>query len=353
MRRVRTIALWCLGFTGALLGSLDRTVWAEESSVVTDADLAAEAPPRPDSLVRHWLVRTYGLGDPGAHVADLQQLDVQSLAGDQWRLSSATELAESTRERTTVIYIHGNRGSDGEAIERGMRIGAILAARDGCPPLQMVIWSWPSAKVQRGRRDFLIKAERADTEAWYLSALLDQLPVGVDVGLIGYSYGARVVTGALHWVSGGEFEGRTLSGLDGNSLGLPADRLLEQPPGSLTERHRGRYRVALLAPAIHHDWLATHGCHRDAFQSTDRMLLLFNTCDPALRWYRFAFRCEKPEAVGRWGLPANWIGPWEDRLEQWDVAPVVGKTHDEDAYLGASWITGRIGDTLLGAPSAD
>jgi hypothetical protein len=347
------MTLWCLCFASAgwVLG--DRSGSAEEPPVVVAEEMAAHSPQPDASPVRHWLVRTHGLGDPGAHVADLQQLDVQLLAGDQWQLSTATQLAESTRERTTVIYIHGNRGSDGEAIERGMRIGATLAARDGCPPLQMVIWSWPSAQVQRGRRDFLIKAERADTEAWYLSALLDQFPVGVDVGLIGYSYGARVVTGAMHWIAGGEFEGRTFASLAGPSLPLESNPLLVSTAAQSPERHVGRYRIALLAPAIHQDWLATHGCHREAFRSTARLLLLYNTCDPALRWYRFVYRCEKPEAVGKWGLPSDWLGPWSDRVDQWDVAPVIGKTHDEDAYLGAAWITGQIGDTLLGLPAAD
>jgi len=277
---------------------------------------------------QYWLVRTYGLGDPGVAAADLAQLDVQRWEADQWSVSSVTDLAATTADCLTVVYVHGNRGDDASAIEHGRRIGAHLAEQPGGRPFQVLIWSWPSAQTQRGRKDFRAKAERTDTEAWYLGTLLDRFDARAEVALIGYSYGARVITGALHWRAGGEYEGRTL------------------PPRE-PEQTLARYRVALLAPALHQDWLATAGTHGDALRVTQRMLIFYNPCDPALRWYRFVYRCEKPEALGRWGIADHWLGDGSERVEQWDVSPVIGRTHDEDAYLGSLWITERLGETLL------
>ena len=287
---------------------------------------AARAAENDLSQPRFWLVRTYGLGDPGQAEADVRRLDIQQLRDSRWSRATVDELAAATAERTTVVYVHGNRGSDELAITRGTRLGAVLAARADSPPLQIVIWSWPSGQVLRGRRDFVFKAERTDTEAWYLAALLRRFEPEAKVSLLGYSYGARVVTGALHWRAGGRFEGRDL-------------------PGDLTT---SRYRVALLAPAVNVDWVAADGSHGELWAVTDRLLLLYNPCDPALRWYRLLYRQQRTAPLGRHGVADAWLGDGAARVEQWNVSSAIGRTHDENAFLDSPWIADQIGDALLG-----
>lgn len=323
MRVDRRLVVLCVGMAWSCAGG---AVFVER--VAAETRPVTEAVPAVDSSVRYWLVRTYGLGDPGTQVADVQHLDIQRLAGDRWEISTPEQLAVAASERRTVVYVHGNRSDDASAIARGMTIGAQLSARADAPPLQVLIWSWPSGQVQRGRKDFRAKSERTDTEAWYLGALLRQFSPHAEVSFLGYSYGARVVTGALHWKAGGEFEARTLSA--GGDAGA-----------------NSKYRVALLAPAVHWDWIAIDGTHGAALSVTERMLVLYNPCDPALRWYRFVYRCERPDPLGRYGIGDDWLGEASARVDQWNVSPVIGKTHDEDAYLTSSWIFGQIGTTLL------
>ncbi len=320
-------AKW-LKLPAVLLALVAATFVSGRSSFANDEPTPA-ATSASETAVRLWLVRTYGLGDPGDQVADLQQLDVQRLEADQWRSESARSLVDSASERTTIVYVHGNRGNDGDAIARGKRLGQILAARPEAPPLQVVIWSWPSGRAFRGRFDFVFKAERTDTEAWYLAALLRQFPPRANVGMLGYSYGGRVITGAMHWHAGGTFEGRS----------LPTTTTAPRP-----------YRVALLAPAVHVNWLASEGTHGEAWQVADRLLLFFNPCDPALRWYKFLYRGQRPTALGHFGISESWLGESATRIEQWDVSPTIGRSHDEDDYLYSPWISDQIGQFLLPTP---
>ncbi|MFO0902697.1 MAG: alpha/beta hydrolase [Pirellulales bacterium] len=279
----------------------------------------------PSPAPRYWLVRTYGLSDPGADATALQHLDIQRLHDSRWIPESLEALASATTERSTIVYVHGNRGSDAEAIAQGTRLGAVLAARPDARPLQIIIWSWPSGQILRGRRDFVFKAERTDTEAWYLAALLRQFAPQTEISLLGYSYGARVVTGALHWRAGGQFDGRALPGGEAGA----------------------RYRVALLAPAVNVDWLAPEGCHGDLWSATDRMLVLYNPCDPALRWYKFLYRRQRPTPLGLYGIDDAWLGEAAEQMDQWDVSTAIGRTHDENAYFDSPWIADQIGSTLL------
>ena len=73
--------------------------------------------------------------------------------------------------------------------------------------LRFVIWSWPSDKIKGPLNDIRTKAWRTDTDGYYLGWFLQRMHPQSDIGLIGFSYGARIVSGALHVLAGGELDG--------------------------------------------------------------------------------------------------------------------------------------------------
>lgn len=278
-----------------------------------------------------WRIRTHDLEDPGPEVR-IDSLDIQRSANGDWQVASADALRREAALRTTLIYVHGNRGADALAVARGAELAKQLAARPATDPFQLVIWSWPSAKTFRGRRDFLHKSERTDTEAWYLAGLLRSFPPEAKVSLLGYSYGARVVTGAAHWLAGGRFE----------------DRELPHRGASLDDsRKTPRLRVVLAAPAMHWHWLGADSVHNRALDAIDRLTILYNPSDPALRWFKLIYPCERPQALGRVGISAELLGAAAARVEQWNVEPVVGRVHDEELILRSAEIIELVGAALL------
>jgi hypothetical protein len=307
----------------------------------------------PLSGVEHiWRIRTHALDDPGPRVrTDL--LDIQRAEDGEWRAASADELRRAAGLRHTLIYVHGNRGADALAVARGTELARRLAARPGADPFQLVIWSWPSAKIFRGRRDFLHKSERTDTEAWYLAGLLQTFPAEARVSIVGYSYGARVVTGAAHWLAGGRFEDRELPQRDARSSALwkPPQAAAQSPaqgpaPQSLLESPP-RLRVVLAAPAMHWHWLGENSVQDRALEAIDRLTILYNPSDPALRWFKLVYPCERPQALGRVGIDDQRLGAAAARVEQWNIVSAVGRNHDEELLLRSSAVIDIIGTALM------
>ncbi|MEY4177355.1 MAG: hypothetical protein RLY70_929, partial [Planctomycetota bacterium] len=283
---------------------------------------------------RVWRIRTHELEDPGAQLRT-DSLDIQRSEHDEWLSASIDELLREAALRRTLIYVHGNRGADAQAVARGAELARQLAARPGAPPFQVVIWSWPSAKTLRGRRDFLHKSERTDTEAWYLAGLLQRFPSDANVSILGFSYGARVVTGAAQWLAGGRFEDRELP-------------ILRTPNGD--PRTSVRLRVALAAPAMHWHWIGQDSLHNRALEVIDRMTILYNPSDPALRWFKLIYPCERPQALGRVGISDERLGAAATRVDQWNIEPAVGRAHDEELILRSPTVIELIGGALMDSP---
>lgn len=233
---------------------------------------------------------------------------------DNWTKVPAREFFDSDSSQVvTLLYVHGNRIDSRRAVDLGWyAYDAIVADGDDPQPVRFVIWTWPSTRIQGDQlNDLRFKAARTDAEAYYLGWVLTQIRDDVPVSLMGFSYGARVITGALHMAAGGWLDGERL------------------PTQSLGPR---RFRSVLLAGALHNYWL-TPGCyHGDALNVTDRMLILANSRDDVLRRYHWVFRRGKPKALGVNGLA------WYDEtglVAEYDCCPCVGETHSSLLYLDA------------------
>lgn len=288
-----------------------------------------------DSL---WLVRSRDIFTCDSHEVPASALGVQQYRDQQWHASDMDQLRTTAEQAMTVVYVHGNRADESSAITRGSVVYRLLADSPGAPALNLIVWSWPSDKIRGPMRDFRTKAARTDDEAWYLARMLEQLGPRSQVNLTGYSYGARIITGATNLVGGGDLYGRRLADAEGNAA--PS---LDAIP---------RYRVVLLAAALHNDWLIEGHFHGQSLDVVERMVVLFNPCDPALKRYDRVFPEGRPLALGAYGVADSALGANAERVEQWNVSAIIGRTHDEWAYLNAPWVAERLRAGLLPPTSA-
>ncbi len=223
-----------------------------------------------------------------------------------------------------VIYAHGNRFTQNEAIERAWYVYRnISRSRKTGVRIRFILFSWPSAQQGILLNDARIKAERTDAQGLYLAWLLRQTieaPSGLT--LIGYSFGGRVITGALHALAGGSLGGRRLPGEHLTGYGA---------------------RVGLIAAAIDHEWLEYNEYHGLATKNMDHMTLMYNPRDTVLRKYWLLDPATISRALGA-------VGPMKfARRSDGSPLPVisincsrtVGRQHDELDYFSADCRAGR------------
>jgi esterase/lipase superfamily enzyme len=218
----------------------------------------------------------------------------------------------------TVVFVHGNRTDADDAVAMGMHVYQAIRSETCGRPFRYVIWSWPADRVyRRVRPDAQLKAAYGDAEGCYLADWLANLQSDVKVSLIGYSFGPRVICGALQILSGGDVSGR--------KLGQDAHR-------TWNARKRKPIRAVLLATADDFDSLGPDGRHGQALSLLDKALITRNGCDHALRFYDRLYGRGGPDATGL-------VGPSGiDNMEKVsivDVSGSVGKSHDYRCYCSA------------------
>lgn len=260
-----------------------------------------------------WVISSRHLGWPCEEVTAQPHLKYWRWDCDKhnWRKQSSAKFFETDSAAVvTFFYVHGNRVDSWQAIDLGWyTYDSIVTQGDDPRPVRYVIWSWPSTQIQGQLKDLRHKAARTDAEGYYLGWVLAQIRGDVPVSLMGFSFGARVITGSMHVAAGGE--------LSGEQLGPFADRPRQ-------------VRCVLMAGALHNYWLSPDCYHGQATHCNERMLILANSCDKILKRYPWLFHGEDPVALGVSG------SAWDDqtgRIAQIDCAPAVGETHDSLKYL--------------------
>jgi hypothetical protein len=213
------------------------------------------------------------------------------------------------------VYVHGNRIEWSEAFRMGMQAYRSLArSEQDAAPMRFVIWSWPSSQICGPLRDVRVKAARTDPQSVFLAQFLSQLPETERVGLLGFSYGARIICGALHVLGGGRLGGWSLP-----------DREDAGPCGA---------RAVLFAAAANNYWLSPGSHHGRCLTQVDRLYNFYNPCDSVLRIYPRLDRRSRAGALGYTGLRlTRSLGENAERYEQRNVSGYVGRSHDEQRYL--------------------
>ncbi|MGE0606690.1 MAG: hypothetical protein AB7O62_06145 [Pirellulales bacterium] len=265
-----------------------------------------------------WLVSTRGAGC-GSEPA-LQYWHFAE--GPGWLQASMAEfLAADQPGVPTVVWVHGNRIGFCESQNNGLRCFRSLSCRAADKPFRFVVWSWPADQVAGQLDDVRLKANRSDCEAYHLAWLVNQIHPQVPVSLLGYSYGARLSSGALHILGGGHVNGRALADLK---------------PG------RAPMRGVMMAGALDNHWLAPGHRLGQAFNPVDRMLVFINPGDKVLSKYHLLYGWRKgPQALGSTGVCGG-LGEHSAKLMQVNASGVVGTTHDWSRYMESPQLISRM-----------
>lgn len=218
------------------------------------------------------------------------------------------------RSFLNVIYVHGNRFTSQEAIDRSLYIYRKVNRWCKEPvKIRWILWSWPSDPIFNPLTDVRTKAARADTQTLYAGWLLQNFPATDRLEMVGYSFGGRIVTGALHTAAGGPMHGRRLNG----------------PP-----LRGARIGVNLVAPALDRHWLSAGSKHGLAAENIGAMNLFYNSRDRVLSLYSMVSKYYNPVALGFAGL-----GTLAERSDHQpiqilakDCGGSVGLMHDEMKY---------------------
>jgi hypothetical protein len=275
----------------------------------------------PDVADRFWMISTRSLTSSTCNVnLDSPQLRVHRL-DSRGKASPATldeYLSALTPERQVVVYVHGNRMASNKVVHRSFSVYRNIIRCNEKRPMDWVIFSWPSAKQGTLIHDARRKASRTDAQGLYLAWLLrKQVKQAESTKMIGFSFGSRVITGALHSLAGGKLGGRLLPGSP--TTGATVD-------------------VGLVAPAIDSNWLSEKGYHAMATKNLDRLALLYNRRDAVLKRYWLLNKVRGRVALGYTG-PRS-FAPRADGSElpvvARDYSSYVGLRHDELDYYTKS-----------------
>lgn len=330
MNEMQRLLCWCLVAAVGLM--LPGITWAEsletaetlvESAVVAGGE-SQVAELRADDV---WLISSRCLGCPNWDKTSEPELEVQHYGtNEEWQAATFQEFLD-THDPTvrTLFYVHGNRVTECESKRRGLRAYHALLDDSGAEPVRFVIWSWPSSQIHGQLKDIRRKAARTNGEAHYLAWTLAQLDASAPVSIVAHSFGARVTTGALHVLGGGQLAGEHLP------------TAFQRPASSI--------RVALMAAAMHNYWLRSGSYHGLAMQQMERLLIQYNSCDPVLRYYRLIEKHSRVAALGYTGMCLD--DSLETAVEQVDVCCVLGKTHGEADYMCSERIVQHAQEVLL------
>jgi hypothetical protein len=295
------------------------------TSLLVSSCPAASPCLRPDDEL--WIVSTRHLGCPDGTPPDLR---VRFLLPDSdWQSTDVSSLIDqATDDRLCLIYVHGNRLENNEVTQNVWNMYRCLTAgQNEAPPIRFIAWSWPSGKRGGVLRDVRAKAARTESDGYYLGWFLAQLPDDRPLSLVGYSFGARIVTGASHLLGGGRLSGRTLSDAVLNSESLPIE---------------SRPRVVLMAAASHSHWLRPGCYHERALSRMGGMLNIYNGSDRILRRYGTLDKSSRPDALGYTGMYTRDLGAEAERIEQFDASRIVGRDHSLANYQRDRWLRSRI-----------
>lgn len=305
----------------------------ESAATAAPADAAAREPAAdnvPPAEPDVWVVSTRHLPDvacvPNSASPLVERLVPAGRCG-RWETADVADLLGDDPARPLLIFIHGNRYEAGDAKAQGLLLARRCAQTlpEGAAA-RTVILSWPSSRQGILLRDGRAKYERAESEGRYLAWLLGKVEPGRPVALIAYSYGAIISLEAVEQLVRATQAGR--------------------PDVAPWVGRGGRVHMVLVASAVRQDALAPRGAYRRVTEGIDRLTLVNNSRDMALKFFEFLDPSLRAEALGREQMPARWLPPHVEFV-QVDAADIIGKDHRFVPYLSSPALRKRIATGAL------
>ncbi len=268
---------------------------------------------------------------------DYWRMDIDDDGCRRWLPSDKDEFHGADRPGIpTCFHIHGNRTSHRYAISEGLGLLKCLENQAHGQQFRMVIWSWPSGRTcGPNRKDARVKAARSDVQAYYFARCARRLHPQARVGMIGYSFGARVISGALEMLAGGCIAGYRLDLQEETAQGTAPATLADLP----------QIRIVLIASATDRCCLLPGRRNGSALDLVDWALITRNGRDPVLRWYPKMYGFSGPQATGFSG-PALTCQQ-RQKTEVLNLSCTVGKSHLWQRYLCSSRLYWRLGECVF------
>jgi esterase/lipase superfamily enzyme len=233
----------------------------------------------------------------------------------RWEQAELSDLVGEP-SRPLVVFAHGNRYTAADAKTQGIALARRMAAQD-CGSHRFVIFSWPSEQQGILLKDARRKYDRAHADGHYLAWLLCQLEPERPVAIVGYSLGALVASQAFE------------------------DLSRAAPSGIRWAERPGRTNLVFVTPAIRFDAMAPRGPFRSALDGVDRLTLLINSRDQALKFFPRVDPNVRAEAMGYVGMSRRWL-PADLEYSAIDTAGIIGKMHTMRQYLESRSLSERI-----------
>ena len=279
-------------------------IFAGTATAGTEANISVESD--------DWIICTRHLPLPKHQHGISHGMRYWRRASAGWTLSSADEFQSTLDPAATVcVFVDGNKIEAHEADKRGR----IIRRKLNCckTAVRFVNWSWPSDQIRGPVRDARAKISRANGDAYYLASWLSALPPRQSSSLIGYSLGARTVSGAVHMLEGGGFAT--------NSLGGASSPI--------------NPRVLFIAATVPHRWLRRGGANELFLMGADRTLSIYNSDDKVLRLFKYDRSSDGGVVIGHRPIPCKELGPVAPLVRQVDVASRINKNHGLQCYINA------------------
>lgn len=261
-----------------------------------------------------WIICTRHLPEPKNRCGISNEMRYWRRSDRKWVGSSPGEFISTLDPDTTLcVFVDGNKIEAEEADYRGKILRRNINSSG--KRLRYVVWSWPSDQiVGRPVRDARTKIARANGDAYYLASWLSTLPSNQPTTLVGYSLGARTVSGAIHMLEGGTF--------DSNSIGQSTSPVSP--------------RILFLGAAIPSRWIREKGENSLLLQGTERVLSIFNSKDRVLRLFKYDRSPDGGVVIGYRPISSDILGPFMGMFDQRDVSSIVRKSHGLQYYVDAT-----------------
>jgi esterase/lipase superfamily enzyme len=182
-----------------------------------------------------------------------------------------------------------------------------------------VFWSWPAEKIRlRLARDIREKIAVTAASGKYMAMFLRQLKPQSHVCMVGFSFGNRIICDAV-------------------------ERLGDDRPDEM------QIHLVLTASATDRGWLASGSRHGNVPRLVEKILILYNPADFALKFYPLLYgNGSRHDALGRFGPPMARIAPeYRDRIEAFNVQPYIGTKHLTVYHLKTPVFRQRMNDYLF------
>lgn len=280
-----------------------------------------------------WLVSSQGSALPETGQRPRFRVGVRLYrSGEGVRHSSLDNLIKSIDPSIPVcLVVHGSFVPERTVVSEAVRSRRWLKNGAGDRPFQMIYFRWES-DLPVGPLvafDVAILGQRASWNGFYLADLISRLPPNVQVGAVGHSHGARVISSALHLLGGGAVDGFC-------------------NPRLKQDQHR--IRAAFVAGAVDHHWLNPGEEFDRALRRSDGIINLTNSRDPALAVYPLRAHGIR-RALGRTGLTdrdQDSLGGLSRQLRSIEVGEIIGCSHTWPAWTNEPSVARCFTPWLLG-----